>query len=551
MPVPADAQTSSALSAADSAKIVRIFSTVAAPDAPGCAVGVARAGETVYARGFGGAALEQRMAMSPASAMNIGSIAKQFTAMATLLLVREGVLDLDARIEHYVREWPESAGRIRVRDLLYHTSGLRDYGTLETLAHRPVRTMPDFLGLMMRQRGLNFAPGTKQEYSHSDYSLLAIVIERATGRGFADVLGQLVFTPLGMTATTVHDERRLLVPDRAFAYDVDPARSRSRFPQDELVGGSNVYTTVEDLIKWDRNFVTGEVGGTDLVRRFTALQELAVPRPMPYVHGIWLGEHRGQRTISRRGGGGGFSTSFYRLPDVPMTVVTLCNTPHHQAETFSRAVVDAVLGDKLGPVPVLDTIATPPTEAARFAGVYRSAEQPWNPVVIEVRDGQLVEVLPDGVLFPLTRLRDGRYIAAEYTYAFRPTANGGMRITLRWPEGSEELERRVDTAWRPAAALLPTYAGVYASAELDALWTVRVAGTQLMLHRSGARPVPLQPIGVDQFAARSGTEDDFMLGVTFTRTKDNQIDGFTTGTTPKSFESALGLRFTKLDRPIR
>jgi hypothetical protein len=248
---------------------------------------------------------------------------------------------------------------------------------------------------------------------------------------------------------------------------------------------------------------------------------------------------------SRRGGGGGFSTSHLRLPDVPLTVVTLCNTPHHPAERFSRTVVDALLEERLGAAPSLDTVATDPAEAVRLAGRYRPPEQPWNPVVLEARAGRLVELLPDGTVFPLMRLRDGRFAADEYRYTFRPTPEGGMRLTLQWSEGSEELERRTEAPWLPLGSALSSYAGSYASAELDALWTVRVAGARLLLHRSGAREVALEPIGADLFAAPSGTDEAFLIGVTFTRTKDNRVDGFTVGATPRSFESALGIRFTR------
>ncbi|MBC7841634.1 MAG: beta-lactamase family protein [Gemmatimonadaceae bacterium] len=550
-PFTLSAQTSGGTVGVDTASIARIFATVSAPDAPGCAVGIARSAEPVFLRGFGGGALEHGQPLTPTSAFNIGSMAKQFTAMAALLLAQQGTLQLDAPVTRYITEWPASAGAIRVRDLLYHTSGLRDYNTLEVLTDSHVRTMSDFLDLMMRQRGLNFVPGTRQEYSHSDYSVLAAVIERATKAPFADVLQRLLFTPLGMTSTTVHDQRRMPIRERAFAYNVDTDGARTIFPQDELVGGDNVYTTVGDLLRWDRNFTTATVGGADLVRRFTTLATVNVPQPMPYVHGLWLGAYRGLRTVARRGGGGGFSTSYFRVPDAAVTVATLCNTQHHRAELFSHAVIDAMLGAQLATVAPPDTVATPPDEAVQLAGRYRSAEQPWNPVILESRAGRLVEILPDSAAFPLTRLRDGRYATFDYSYTFRQLSGGGMHLTVQYPDGREDLVRQAESPWRPTTVALPSYAGNFVSTELDAMYTVRVAGTRLMLQRSGVREMVLEPLSPDLFAALSGTREAFLLGVRFTRGKDSRIDGFTVGATPKSFESALGIRFAKVNMTQR
>jgi CubicO group peptidase (beta-lactamase class C family) len=147
------------------ARIDAIFAEHDRSDGPGCAVGVSLAGEQLFAKGYGMASLEHGLPITSRTAFDLGFVAKQFTALAVLLLEQRGRLSLDDDVRRHVPELPDCGTPITLRDLLQHTSGLRDYGTLEMLSGRRAATMPEFLALLGAQRALNFRPGERHEYS--------------------------------------------------------------------------------------------------------------------------------------------------------------------------------------------------------------------------------------------------------------------------------------------------------------------------------------------------------------------------------------------------
>ena len=190
-------------SVALSAQVDALFLREIRPDTPGCAVGVYRSGELVLARGYGVASIEDGRPITPRSTFNLGSASKPFTALAALMLEERGQLSMDDDVRRWVPELPDYGTRIRVRDLLQHTSGLRDFGTLQQLSGRAVTTQPQFLGLVAAQRALNFEPGTRHEYSHTDYGVLGLIVQRIAGDPFGEHLRNAVLDPMGMKGSGV------------------------------------------------------------------------------------------------------------------------------------------------------------------------------------------------------------------------------------------------------------------------------------------------------------------------------------------------------------
>lgn len=415
------------------ARIDTIFAEHAHPDTPGCAVGVSLSGEPIFTKGYGRASLEHDLPITPSTTFNLGSVSKHFSAMALLLLEQRGMVSLDDNVRKLVPELPDYGSPMRVRDLLYHTSGLRDYGTLEKLAGTHLRTNGQFLDLISRQRGLNFLPGSRHEYSHSDYELLGIVIERVTGEPLGVFLEREIWAPLGMTSTRLHDDRGQPIPGRAFAHAMTDHGHRIRFPGSCLTGGSNVYSSVEDLLRWERNFYTATVGGPEIIDRMLSRPTLASGLKIPYAFGLMHNEYRGLRIVQRSGGGGGFSSEMMRFPDHGLTVFTLSNSSPSHPKHLSRAVAEIFLGEQMqGPrdgAPVAVTLA-PREELEHYPGVYQPIDDPWDMVQIIERDGKLCEVY-GGKIYELMRGTDGVYRLGGLTFAFTPSTDGGpVRLTL-------------------------------------------------------------------------------------------------------------------------
>src|SRR5262249_13188443 len=175
-------------------------------DAPGCSVGVATAGKPVLAKGYGMADLEHDVAITPETIFEAGSVSKQFTAAALLLLAREGKLSIDDPVRKYVPELPEYENPILIRHMLNHTSGLRDWGSVASIAGWPrttrVHTHAHVLEIVSHQKSLNFTPGTRWSYSNTGYNLSAIIVERVSGKSFQEFTRTRLFQPLGMAHTS-------------------------------------------------------------------------------------------------------------------------------------------------------------------------------------------------------------------------------------------------------------------------------------------------------------------------------------------------------------
>ena len=253
----------------DAALKARVDSILAhiGPDVPGCALGVYRDGNVVLTRSYGIASAESGQPITAQTTFNLGSAAKPFTAIAVLLLEEQGRLSLDDDVRRYVPELPDDGTPIRIRDLLQHTSGLRDYGTLGLLALHEAVTMPELLNLMASRGGF---------------------------------LGREVLLPLGMTGSRVHDARGVSVPERAFGHERSASGFRLLFPVSEITGGSNIYASVEDLIRWDMAVAEG-VAGRGRVARLLARPTLASGDTIPYAFGIRRQTHRGLATLERSG----------------------------------------------------------------------------------------------------------------------------------------------------------------------------------------------------------------------------------------------------------
>jgi CubicO group peptidase (beta-lactamase class C family) len=203
-----------------------IFADLTKPGSPGCALGIYRDGKIVYAKGYGLANVEENVPITTESIFDIASVSKQFTAASILLLERQGKLRLDDDVRKYVPDLPNysSAGaqKITLLQLLNHTSGLRDYATLYSLAgidNDDVTGEDDALQFILRQRGLNFPPGTDWQYSNSGYFLLSLAVQRVSGKNLRDFAEENIFRPLGMTHTQIRNDHTLLIPHRVLAYD--------------------------------------------------------------------------------------------------------------------------------------------------------------------------------------------------------------------------------------------------------------------------------------------------------------------------------------------
>ncbi len=540
-----------------------LFTRQIRPSDPGCAVGVYRDGQIVLAKGYGLASVEERRPITASTAFNIGSVAKPFTAMAALMLAEQGKLSLDDDVRRWIPELPDHGTPIRVRDLLQHTSGLRDYGAFNVITGREVATMPEFLARMVAHRSLNFATGTRHEYSHSDFVLLGLVIERVTGTPFGEHLERTVLAPMGMRGSFVRDERSRVRTNRAFGHRVTPEGTTVIFPLATITAGANLYTSVADLALWDRNFDRPTVGGPAVIAQMLSRPTLASGDTIRYAYGLRLGRYRGLRTVARGGHDDGTRSEIIRFPDQKFTVATLCNADHLYAGQFAQRVADIYLGNLMQPLPTTEppppAVTVAPAELVRVAGLYRVPGMPSLTTPIEVRDGALVEVLfddaRDDTALVMTPVGDGRFMEIGLTgnvgiFAFTQPADGGpMRLVLSWNgQVVDEAARVPDSLiWRPTAADLAEYEGTWHSTELGTTWRLERRGERLLLRRDGLNDLTLLAVERDMFARGFGRWMDLMYAQLHFRRDETGAVRDLIVSTPPGENSATGLRFVRID----
>jgi CubicO group peptidase (beta-lactamase class C family) len=292
---------------------------------PGLALAVMRGGKIIKARGYGLCNVELDVPVTPESIFQSGSVGKQFTATALMMLVEEGRLSLDDKITNFFREAPDAWNKITVRHLLTHTSGLKDY-TDKNWDYRREYTEDDILKIL-QTLPLEFAPGEKWSYSNSGYALLGFLIHRVTGKFYGDFLQERIFGPLGMTTTRIISEEDI-IPHRSAGYRLVRGELKNQEwvnPTLNTTADGSLYFSVLDLAKWDAALYTEK-----LLKR-SSLDEMWTPvklndgKTHPYGYGWRIAEMNGHRLIEHSGSWQGFTTGISRYVDDKLTVVALTN----------------------------------------------------------------------------------------------------------------------------------------------------------------------------------------------------------------------------------
>jgi CubicO group peptidase (beta-lactamase class C family) len=386
-------------------EVDRVFAAYDRRDSPGCAAAIYKDDKIAYERGYGSADLEHAVPITPATVFYAGSVSKQFTAFAAALAIQQGKLGLDDPIRKHLPELPAYADAITVRHLLHHTSGLRDFYTLLAIAGRRQDALFDnasILRLAARQSALNFPPGDDYLYSNTGYTLLAIIVGRATGMPFGRYAREQIFAPLGMSSSQFGDDAARLVPGRAYGYTWGRGgEPRLDTPGGERVGAGGLFTTVRDLLKWDQNFYTGKVGGKALIEQVQTPGALNSGAPLSYAWGLQIGSYRGLRVVEHSGSLGGYRAHLARYPERHVGIAVLCNLGVIVPGSLVQQIADAVIGRGFpqpkpastaradGSDTVRSLVSAPTLTARDAAGVYVSDEIEAT-FTVSLRDGRLM-----------------------------------------------------------------------------------------------------------------------------------------------------------------
>lgn len=469
-------------------------------ETPGCAVGVSKDNKEVLARAYGSADLEHGVANTADTVFEAGSVSKQFTASAILLLAQAGKLKLDDPVQEYLPELPDYGTPVTIRHLLHHTSGLRDWDWVVEAAGWPrgtrVHTHAHVLDIMSRQKALNFQPGAEFLYNTGAYNLLAILVERVSGKTFAQYTRDTIFAPLGMTRTEWRDDFTRIVKGRAIAYAKAADGYRLQMPFENVHGNGGLLTTVGDLLRWNRNFTTERVGGKALITELQRRERLSDGLQISYARGLRVGSLRGVPEISHSGSTAGYRAFLARYPAQALSVAVLCNAASADAAALVHGVAEVFLGTALAPPVALSPAPVDAATLARWVGLYR-----------DVRSGEPLRVTADS-----GTLRAGRRgLLVPVSGSLFTIGDGSVRVRFQGEGVGRSLDiidadggvvhHAVTAQFAPTPADLARYAGTYVSDEAEVTYVVRVESGALVATRRPDVRTALTPAYRDAFTS--------------------------------------------------
>lgn len=307
---------------------------------PGAAVMVIRDGEIVHQAGYGYANLEQQTPITADSAFRLASVSKQFTAMSVMVLAEDGSLSFDDPVSRYLPALAPYEG-VTIRQMMTHTSGLPEYyDVIDSSAGMP--TNADALALLGTIAEPAFPPGDRYEYSNPAYDMLAPLVESVSGKDFATFMRERVFGPAGMQSSYIFDHTEPLIPHRVTGYEPDGAGFRldDYDPLNHIVGSGGMYSTLNDLFRWDQALYTESlVSRSTLDEAFTTAR-LDNGEAIDYGFGWRIDNYKGQRRVRHGGSWIGFRTHIARYPDAGLSIVILSNRADFDPESYVDPITD-------------------------------------------------------------------------------------------------------------------------------------------------------------------------------------------------------------------
>lgn len=465
LPAPALAQ----VAPETAAKIEALFAGFSATT-PGCVVGISEGGKTVIEQAFGQADLEHDVANTTATMFEIGSVSKQFTAAAILLLERDGKLKLSDDIRKYLPEMPDYGTPITIEMLLNHTSGLRDWGSVANAMGKPrgERTFSnaEVLDITARQKELNYKPGTEYSYTNTGYNLAAIIAERASGKLLTTLTRERLFDPLGMTTARWRDDFNVIVKNRAMAYDRLAAGFRQSMPFMNVYGNGGLMMTIADLTRWNEAMMADKLGLRAAMETKGILND---GRRISYARGVGVQDFNGVAEIAHSGSTGGYTAWLARYPDRKLSVALMCNTQPDPRQNLILQLSTLLLGAP--PEPQGKTgLPDPAAYAGRFVNT-----RTGFPLNLAVAGGELQL---GGRSLP--RMGETTWKRGDDDYTFI-TAD---RLRVDGADGNR-FEYVRTAAVTPTSEQLAEYAGRYDSSEAMAHYTVSIADGKLKIATEG------------------------------------------------------------------
>jgi len=500
----------------ESPAIDSLFAAWNKPDVPGCALGIMKDGELIYSKGYGLANMDYNIPNSDSSAYWICSISKQFTAACIVLLAEQGKLSFDDNLKSYFPDFPDYAKKITIRQMLNHTSGIRDYydlRILKGLSDDYLYTDADLRKLLINQTYLNFTPGEKYLYSNSGYWFLGQIVNKVSGNNLADFARKEIFEPLGMKNTHFHNDHTQIVKNRAIGY-VPNGKGIYKMSTIiiDVIGAGGIYTSIKDIKKWDEAYYNSTILSKTFWKEMTKQGVLNNGKVIDYASGLWIEKYKGLKTIRHGGAFVGLRTVFIRFPEEHLSIAIFAN--REDANTLRKAyqIADILLKGKL--IENVDKEdkkqeTKAPTEEFKLnqlTGIYEI--QPGELVKISIKNDSLnVFEISKGASYNIYRTSGNTFKKPgrkDLSFVFSDLQEGHTQAVSAFQGGIGVKAVRINDV-DVSGRNLNDYTGSYYSKELDVIYKFEIENGNLKMRiEDNPSTMGCTIGGIDQFAMEWG-----------------------------------------------
>lgn len=520
----------------ESQAIDSIFLEWNKPNTPGCALGVIKDGELIYAKGYGLANMEYEIPNSPNSVFRIGSTSKQFTAACIVLLAEKGKLNLDNKLDQYFPDFPTYANSISLRHLLNHTSGIRDYLTLsylKGLGDDDYYKDRDIMNWLVKQTDLNFKPGDEYLYSNSGYWLLGQIVKKVSGKNMADFAQKEIFEPIGMSDTHFHNDHTQIVKNRASGY-VPSGNDSYKISMTtlDMIGDGGIFTTLYDIKKWDDAYYSSSVLSKEFWNIMTQQGILNNGEVIDYAAGLNISEYKGLKTIRHGGAFVGFRAELLRFPEHHLSIAIFANRGDANPSAMADQIADIILKESF--IDVKATVQTQndikkkpfiklsTNELEYFTGHY------WNDAGSYSRK---IYIKNDTLRYSRTETNESALVPISKNEFKMINVGGDVLVKFEKNEQREHTMTFIANEGKPAISIryqpklytneeLASFEGVYYSKELDVYYSLKLEDNSLILYIKDSKKPPLKPVMKNLFS-----NDDYGIFL-FNNDKEGRLSNF-------------------------
>jgi CubicO group peptidase (beta-lactamase class C family) len=347
-------------------KVDNIFSAFDKKQSPGFAIGIIKGTQNLYTKGYGSANLDYEIPITANSSFDIASVSKQFTAACIALLIMDGKISLEMPVSKFVPELTKYKDTIRIKHLIYNTSGIIDYFKLPRPDGKSWITFNYFdidycIKVSLSQDTLAFKPEDKWDYCNVNYMLLTKIVEKVSGQSFSEFSQKRLFEPLGMTNTLINDDVTEIIKNRVTPYNKRTSEYIDAYKKEGInikskgewlqhprnsphYGGSGVVTTVKDLLKWSENLFTQKFGGQKFYDLMHSTQKFKNGRDNQ-AFGLYFDNFKGRTYVAWDGGDFGVSSQLIRFTHKKVAIVVLSNLGTGEAYKKANAIADILIDD--------------------------------------------------------------------------------------------------------------------------------------------------------------------------------------------------------------